>query len=329
MKPKLICLTPVRNEAWCLDVFLKCTSLWADQILILDQNSTDGSREIALKYPKVKLLENSSESYDENERQKLLINEARKIEGAKILIALDADEIFSANYIDTEDWNRILSSQPGDVFGFQWANIISDKKHFFPSTFYFPWLFHDDGITEHKNYVRWMHSMRIPYPTKSDAYYYKVNDFKVLHFSWIDKKRFDSKNRFYQCLVTLKEPQMHFVTIYRSYHSSKVKVFPIETEWIKNYNVANYSVLDMLDLTETVYWFDLNVKEQLIKYGFKRFKYLDIWDYDWIVKMRTHIEIKDPRAWWIKIIHRYLQISTNYSSRVPVRLIDKILKTIV
>ena len=58
-QPKIICLTPVRNEAWILKAFLSATSLWADIIIIADQMSTDGSREIARQFPKVKLLENN------------------------------------------------------------------------------------------------------------------------------------------------------------------------------------------------------------------------------------------------------------------------------
>ncbi len=327
-RPKLICLTPVRNEAWCLDVFLKCTSSWADHIIIADQNSTDGSREIALKYPKVKLLVNVSDNYDENERQKMLISEARKIEGAKILVALDADEIFSANFMETNDWLEILNSQPGDVFGFQWANILPDKNSYFPSSFHFPWLFHDDGITEHKNYVRWMHSMRIPYPTKSDAFYYKVNDFKVLHFSWIDTRRFESKNRFYQCLVALKEPDVHFVTTFRSYHSAKAKSLPLEAEWLANYNVENRNILDLIDLSDSIFWFDLHVIDQFKIHGFDKFKNLDIWDDNWINKMKLHFEIIDPRPLKIRAIHSYLRLTNNYAKSLPVRFIDKILKTI-
>ena len=45
-KPLLVVLTPVFNEAWILPAFLKATSLWADYIIIADQMSTDGSREI-------------------------------------------------------------------------------------------------------------------------------------------------------------------------------------------------------------------------------------------------------------------------------------------
>ena len=56
--PQLIVLTPVRNEAWVLRAFLTATSLWADKIIIADQMSTDGSREICKEFPKVILLDN-------------------------------------------------------------------------------------------------------------------------------------------------------------------------------------------------------------------------------------------------------------------------------
>ena len=59
-RPTIIVITPVRNEAWVLRAFLEATSLWADYIIIADQMSTDGSREIAKKYPKVVLIDNDN-----------------------------------------------------------------------------------------------------------------------------------------------------------------------------------------------------------------------------------------------------------------------------
>lgn len=72
MRPIVICLTPIRNESWILDMFLKATSLWADHIILADQMSTDGSREIAKKNSKVILIDNNSETFNEPERQRLL-----------------------------------------------------------------------------------------------------------------------------------------------------------------------------------------------------------------------------------------------------------------
>src|SRR5258706_14339916 len=97
----VICLTPVKSEAWVLDMFLRCRSLWADHIIISDQQSEDESREIARRYPKVTLLENPTSEYSEVKRQQQLIAAARAIPcpGKRILIALDADEILTANVL--------------------------------------------------------------------------------------------------------------------------------------------------------------------------------------------------------------------------------------
>ena len=100
----LVCLTPVKNESWILHRFLKSASLWADHIIIADQNSTDNSREIALQYSKVILIENNAEEFNEPERQKLLIDKAREIEGKRVIIALDADEMLTSNFLTSPEW---------------------------------------------------------------------------------------------------------------------------------------------------------------------------------------------------------------------------------
>ena len=326
MKPKLICITPIRNEAWCLDLFLKCTSIWADYIIIADQNSDDGSRNIAMKYPKVILIDNNCDEFNEPERQKILIKQARQIKGDKILFALDADEILTANFIDSNDWQKIINSLPGSVFCFKWANITPDKKHYFPSKIFYPWVFHDDGVTDHLNYVRWMHSMRIPYPQKADLDYYEVNDFKVFHLAWIDQKRVESKNRFYQCMVKIKDPNIHYISLYRTYNKKKERVYPIPTEWLENniYSFGKY--FHRLSQTDTLTWYDMEVKRQIIRFGITSFKKLDIWNKNWISSMKDHIEIFDPRSIYIKIVHQYLRLTQKYCEYLIIRAIDKMLK---
>ena len=184
MKPTIICLTPVKNEAWILDIFLKSTSLWADYIIIADQMSTDGSREIALKYPKVKLIDNESPIYNEPERQKLLINEARKIEGQRLLITLDADEMFSPEIFTSVEWENVLKSPSGTIIKFQWANFLPDFKRMWYG-YYFPWGYMDDGA-EHTSNNK-IHSGRIPLPDNHPVV--EINDFKVIHFNLLIGKK--------------------------------------------------------------------------------------------------------------------------------------------
>ena len=92
MERKLVVLTPVKNEAWILPLFCASTSLWADHIIVADQQSTDGSREIVSKFPKVTLITNDSPDLDENYRDALLVNKARELVGTNgILFRIDAD----------------------------------------------------------------------------------------------------------------------------------------------------------------------------------------------------------------------------------------------
>ncbi len=321
MQPKLICLTPVRNEAWCLDVFLKCTSLWADHIIIADQNSSDGSREIALKYPKVILIENKSNEYDEPYRQRMLIDRARQIEGDKILFTLDADEVFSANYKKTDDWQKILNSRPQDVFWFKWAQIESDKANCRISENYFPWMFHDDGLEPHGNYARNIHSMRIPYPIEEKQMYY-VDDFKVLHLPFLYTKRQQSKDRYYQCVERLIN-NYDTITLFRQYQSNRVnKLSPLDKEWIEGYLKYDINIYENLVLNKDKFWFDDEIITLFKKYGIKLFKDICIFDSDWL---RVN-NLKDPRNPFDKLIHQYLKITKNFYTYLGIRIIDKILK---
>src|SRR3954453_8728413 len=119
-----IVVTPVRNEAWILDRFLSCVSLWADHIVVADQGSTDGSREIAARHAKVTLIDNPESEYDEGARQRLLLDAAGNFSGRRVLSALAADEIPAAGWPEREAFARLSRAGPGTVGRMRWANIL-------------------------------------------------------------------------------------------------------------------------------------------------------------------------------------------------------------
>src|SRR5689334_16635952 len=47
--PRVVVVTPVRNEAWILDRFLAVASRFAERIIVADQRSTDDSRAICAR----------------------------------------------------------------------------------------------------------------------------------------------------------------------------------------------------------------------------------------------------------------------------------------
>ncbi|MDZ4200026.1 MAG: glycosyltransferase family 2 protein, partial [Kiritimatiellia bacterium] len=193
MKTKIICMTPVKNEAWILKRFLTCASLWADHIIVADQDSSDTSREIAASFPKVILIENPSAVFNEPQRQKMLIDEARKIAGPKILIALDADEMLPPGAWESPEWRTMLESPPGTVILFRWANICHGWRQMWISDSVFPGGYVDDGAS-HEG--RDIHSPRVPCPEGANGV--EMTETKVLHLQYTDWQRMESKHRWYQ-----------------------------------------------------------------------------------------------------------------------------------
>lgn len=329
MTPTIICLTPVRNEAWILDRFLQATSLWADYIVIADQMSTDGSREIAMKYQKVILVDNNTEEYDEQARQKLLINEARKFEGPRLLITLDADEIFTPNVLDSLEWKAMLASEPGTIFKFQWANIRPDFKTFWYG-YYFPWGYMDDGH-EH-NTDNKMHNYRIPMPVKPIAAI-DIKSIKVMHFQFADWRRMESKHRWYQLMEVNTYPTKSKLEIYRQYNHmyAKQKYINIPKEWFSIYKSFQINLNNVA--TNDKIWFDEESLKIIQKFGTSSYRQLAIWDADWkkiatiwgFSKLETY---KDPRTLLDRVIQFWLFKTRKLQHYRYVRRIDNQIKRI-
>jgi Glycosyl transferase family 2 len=327
MRPTVICLTPVKNEAWILDRFLQATSLWADYIIIADQMSTDGSREIALNYPKVVLIDNKSDTYNEPERQKLLIQEARKISGKRLLITLDADELFTPNILNSEEWNMILASEPGTVFKFQWANIRQNFRTFWYAN-YFPWGYMDDGY-EHDSDSK-IHNARIPLPDYAEQI--TISDIKVMHFQFTDWKRMQSKHRWYQCYEHVNFPEKSLLDIFRMYHH----MYAIDNEslnempenWIDDYK--NLGINIKKQDKNGIYWWDEKILDYFDEYGVDYFRKIYLWDVNWnkIAKVwkRNQRKYKDPRNCMDKFIHLFLYYTQNIKDKYIVRKIENQIK---
>lgn len=273
-KTKIICMTPIKNEAWILDKFLYAASLWADHIIIADQMSNDGSRDVALKYEKVILIDNESTEFNEPERQKLLINEARKITGKKLLIALDADEFISANAFESSGWKKMITADVGTVFKFKWPFITHDfKKYWAGDTANMPFAYMDDG----ENHVgKKIHSTRVPYP--DSALVVGIDDFVIMHYQFTDWKRMESKHRWYQCFERIQYPNKSSIEIFRRYnHMYRIKESDkksIPPNWFDGYSQLAVDLRSTK--TDVVYYWDPLVDKMVEEYDKDYFKYIDL-----------------------------------------------------
>lgn len=325
MKPLLIVLTPVRNEAWVLPAFLKATSLWADYIIIADQMSTDGSRDIYPQYKKVIVIDNPRLEMHQAKTRKLLFNEAKKIPGDKILFTLDADEFLSGDFMSTPSWNLILNSVPNDIFCFSWINLLSNpSKHTVQIPFH--WASHVDEEVDNGTFPdNQIHEYRLPWPHKIQ-HEYTIKDISFIHVANLNTIRQYNKQRFYQVSTAFHNEQYSGIRLYRTYYpySGHKKVFSTPKGIYDYYLSKGLDILQELNLTDEGQHYIQNMLSNIQEKGAKHFRKINIWDKDFCKKYN----IQDPRSWFDKLIFLYLRLTSRYSNTLFIRGIDKLLKKI-
>lgn len=323
---KLICMTPVKNERWILESFLTSASEWADHIIIADQGSTDGSLEIAKLHPKVTVVENHSNSFNEPERQKLLIDTARTFGTSNILIALDADEAFTANFSETSDWKRLQSLTPGTTIRFRWVNLLPGAKRYWSPTKHHAWGYVDDGQL-HEGKV--IHSPRVPVSQNIVDF----DEIRILHYQYIDWDRMESKQRWYMAWETLHNNANSSVQLYRMYSHmysyNNNKISPTISGWLYSHQTYDKKFSN----PDAGYWWDDEVLDMFDQHGLDIFSNAPIWDRSWFdaaIHRRNGKETDyiDPRSFGQKLLQRWLVQSRNPKNPKLVRIFDLMLRAL-
>ncbi|MFN2532168.1 MAG: glycosyltransferase family 2 protein [Pyrinomonadaceae bacterium] len=319
-RPRIIVLVPIRNEAWILKTFLECASLWADHIIIADQVSTDGSREIAAAFPKVTVIENPSSDYSEVDRQLLLIEEARRFPAPRLLIAIDADEILSANILNTVEWETAMQQPPGTVLGFAKVELYGSIAEYFlhsveDKNSWIPFGYVDDGAL-HEGKV--IHTSRIPEQVNSPRF--SLKDVVVIHFARLNMLRAESKDRWYRCFERISFPEKNILTIHRSYDfferlKNGFRIRRTRADWFGTYEKAGINL--NINESDNIFWWDWDILRLFQKHGTAPFRYLDIWSVDWeALRARGLSEgipglpekpIRVPLSWRDRLIRATLQ----------------------
>lgn len=323
-----ICVTPTKNESWIIDRFLAASATWADDVIVADQGSTDGTPEAVLKAPKAHLVRNESPVFDENHRQKLLLNRARQIPGRRILIGLDADEALSANFATSREWAQIGNLEPGTVLRFRWVNILPGFKTAWVLPGFVAQGFVDDG-SPHEGSV--IHSPRVPCPPGAPTV--DLQEIVLLHFQYVLWDRMRAKQRWYQAWEHLKHRANSPLEIFRRYNHmhgswSKDEIQPVRPEWLAGYEAAGIR-FDTLQC-EPITWWDREIVRILVEHGGKKLRRIGIWDKDWVEVGRklgvTSPELRDPRSHWEKCAHRLLAATQGKRTSVFVRILERFLR---
>lgn len=342
-RPQLIVLTPVRNEAWVLRAFLAATSLWADKIIIADQMSTDGSREIYKEfqashpkslspvekgehYCELIVIDNDRKEMHQAATRRLLFDKAREIlngDTNAILFALDADEFLSGDFIHTEDWKKILNSQPDDVFCWRWMNLkegdptkYSDFRHYY-------WAVHvSETLWEGEFSDNFIHEWRLPWPpdcTKEKEY--NLDEIRSIHFARVNTLRQRNKERFYQVSsVAISNRNWNALSIYRMYHKEEqLEYFNVPKNAYTFYEDNYVDIGNLINLQDDGQFYTDAVIAYFKRDGLSRYAMLDIWNEDWCERQG----VKNPQIWYHRMILSYLHWSNEHRNLLT-KVVDKI-----
>jgi hypothetical protein len=278
-RPKLVVLTPVRNEAWILPRFLEITGRVADVIIILDQNSTDGSDVMCKAHPKAVVLKNKSDKYDEASRQKILIDAARNlVPGPRVLLALDADEIISADAPGSDDWERGMTAAPGTVWHIEKPTFLGGMDQVIRYPDGFPLGFVDDNSPHNPKLI---HSVRVP--MRDDSPVLKLDQIKALHYALLRPQAQSAKARMYAAVENLAGSR-HLLARRQLYGSAKdySKEGPIEPTprpWLDGWEKLGIDMGTVPD--DPPHWQDFEMLRLFAKHGTTRFWLDDLWSQNW------------------------------------------------
>lgn len=269
---KVITLAPVKNEERNITSFLENASKFSDFIILADQQSTDRTKEIALTFPKVIIVDYHEEGHTNRARWTLL-NEARKIPGNNLLIALDADEVIQPKWV-VEAREKLASLQPPIHFSFPWIQLWKSYDQY-----------RDDGVwKDSRKIAGWLDDREIDYEkivvtndhvSRVPGKGLPIIELKqpILHLQYTNIRATDYKQAWYKISEFLKgkNPKRINHQYSNSKDSDEVTTKEVSKEWFKEISLPS------LTYSEEYSWQREEIMQWFYQYGVVFFESLDIW----------------------------------------------------
>jgi len=325
--PSVVCLTPMRDEAWVLERLIRTTLAWADELILLDHGSGDGSRELAAQHDRVHVVDGADTGFDETAWRRRLLAEARARHARPcVLVALDADEVLSGR--PPNDLRRRLLDLPDGAFGeVPWVHLLpamqlcarDGRKRL---------VFADDGRTAVSG--GFFHAPRFAV-TEIGSAVHVLGDLVVLHYQSTDPLRMRSKHRWYQCFEAITFPRKRPAEIYRQYAQADISQLAtdrVDRRWFEFYERLG---IDMRSTqVDGRYRWDGEVLALLREHGPRRFRRVDIWDeLDWNTLAKStsiDFQVRDPRSALDRLALRWLRWAQPRRNRRWVRACSRSLR---
>lgn len=301
----IITLVPTRNEEKNIGTFLENASKFSDYIIVADQTSTDRTVEIALSFPKVKVISNNEKGHGNHVRW-LLLDEARKISGNNMIVAIDADEMISPTWFSNVK-KKYENESVAKAFSFPWIQLWKSTNEYRcdgvwkNSSKTAVWI--DDRITNYeKVFVLNDHTSRVPEKLPVTT----ITEYPLLHFQFVTLKQTDYKQvwyRMHEFLAGRKAQDINY-RYAQSKDSPNVALKKVDPMWFNNISLPVFS-----DLPEDS-WHRREILDLFEHYGVEYFESLDIWYIEELKEKFVKKMERDPKIkeyFWLLIALNKLQ----------------------
>ncbi len=288
----IVTLIPVKNEEAILQTTLLNASKFSDFIIVADQHSTDRSCEIAATFPKVHIITNENKGHSNKVRWQLL-DEARKIPGDNLMVAIDADEMISPKWF--QEIKKEYANRKGPVqFSFKWIQLWNSFE-----------VYRNDGVwKDSKKIVVWLddriidydrtevindHTSRVP---GKDIPIIEVNDFPLLHFQFVFKKQTELKQVWYMMNEFIASSGTNARKINYKYSVSrfdqKVTTKLVDKKWFQEIDLPTRQI-------NTPSWHRIEIERLFNERGIAYFESLDIWHVEELKKQFINGYGRNPK----------------------------------
>jgi hypothetical protein len=319
----IIGIIPNKNDGWVLEANLKIFSKLCDRVIIGLDNCIDDSESIIKKFDNTLIIKNpNSELAPNNQnRRQLLLEKARELTKNPIIIAVDADEIFSEEILNEKNIEIIKNLDFQTVLEVKFIELwfspflYRSEKNSVWAGRQMPCIWRDNG--EDYPFNNW-HEVRVPEKKKN-----KLLNIELIHFARVQTLKYWSRMRYYiaRDIYVSKKNSIKTNFHYSVTHSEKNMVLgPIKEKW---FPFLDNNFLFNLQKNDThINWFNDAVLDYLLNDNGFCLKLADIWDFDWIkyYKIRKNIEpneviinkLKDRRSNLEKKIAYYIRMNNSY-----------------
>ncbi|MCJ8211025.1 glycosyltransferase family 2 protein [Mucilaginibacter sp. RS28] len=208
---KLVIMLRVKDGIFFINEWLERYQDIADEIVALDNGSTDGTLDVLKSHPKVvQVLQ--TEGYNEG-RDKNMVYDAVKERKADWVMWLDADEILEPG-VNRKEFDRMMDSKVVDRYVFRRFHFI-DREHFAGSPYWLNYSAGHDRMLWRDKPSGYFVDQLIDSPNVKGiggVKYY--TNYRLKHLGYINKALVDKKADIYRGVFKEDTPAMRTMYIH-------------------------------------------------------------------------------------------------------------------